>query len=522
MNPFGYFKDVLTREVGALARAGDLPAGLDVGRATMEPARNPAHGDLTTNAAMVLAKDAGLKPRDLAARLADRLAPCRRSWAPRSRDPDSSISAWRRNSGTNAWPRCCAPARHMVTLTWAPARRSMVEFVSVNPTGPLHVGHARGGVVGDVLASLLEKGGYKVTREFYINDAGYQIEQLAYSVYLRYREALGEKISEEVFKGFFPGRDWEYRGDYLKDTGEALAVKYRDRYLDAASPAWLPVFRDFSVDAMMELIKADMAALGVRHDVFSSERELVEADRVEAALATLEDKGLIYTGTLEPPKGKTPEDWEPRPQTLFRSTEFGDDVDRPLKKSDGSWTYFATDVAYHHDKLERGFRNMIDVWGADHGGYVKRMGAAVKAFGEGAATLGREALPDGAALGGRPAGQDVEARRRLRCPERSGRACRQGRGPIHHADAQERFAAGFRPRQGPGTKPGQSGILRTVRPCALPLGHAPCGGAPQRGGAGPGEARRGGVRPLGRHGRTRIDQVARGLAPGRRKRRRGA
>ncbi len=387
MNPFGYFKDILTREVGALARAGDLPAGLDAGRATMEPARDPAHGDLTTNAAMVLAKDAGMKPRDLAARLAERLAALSEVVGAEVAGPGFINLSLAPEFWHQRLAEVLRAGKAYGDSDLGAGEAVNVEFVSVNPTGPLHLGHARGAVVGDVLASLLEKAGYKVTREFYINDAGFQIEQLAYSTYFRYREALGEEIGEEAFNGFFPSREWEYRGDYLKDAGAALADKYGDRYLDAASPDWLPVFRDFAVDAMMDLIKADMAALGIRHDVFSSECDLVEADRVEAALATLEDKGLIYTGTLEPPKGKTPEDWEPRPQTLFRSTEFGDDVDRPLKKSDGSWTYFATDVAYHHDKLERGFRTMIDVWGADHGGYVKRMGAAVKAFGKGAATL---------------------------------------------------------------------------------------------------------------------------------------
>jgi arginyl-tRNA synthetase len=253
-----------------------------------------------------------------------------------------------------------------------------VEFVSANPTGPMHVGHGRGAVVGDALASLLEKAGHRVCREYYVNDAGAQVEVLARSAYLRYREALGEAIGD-IPEGYYPG-------DYLKETGRALAARDGDKWAQAPEAAWLPVVRDFAVAEMLDLIRGDLAALGVCHQVFSSERAIAESGAIERALGELEAQGLIYVGTLEPPKGKLPEDWEARPQTLFRSTEFGDDVDRPLKKSDGSWTYFAADIAYHLDKYRRGFPEMIDVWGADHGGYVKRMQAAVKALtrGEGA------------------------------------------------------------------------------------------------------------------------------------------
>ena len=238
----------------------------------------------------------------------------------------------------------------------------------------MHVGHGRGAVVGDALASLLEKAGFTVTREYYVNDGGAQVDVLARSTHLRYREALGESIGE-IPDGLYPG-------DYLKETGRTLALRDGRKWLEVPEAQWLPAVRDFAVAEMMALIRADLAAIGVGHGVFSSERAIAEAGEVEQAVAALEAKGLIYVGTLEPPKGKLPDDWEPRPQTLFRSTAFGDDVDRPLKKSDGSWTYFAHDIAYHFDKYRRGFADMIDVWGADHGGYVKRMQAAVAALTE--------------------------------------------------------------------------------------------------------------------------------------------
>jgi arginyl-tRNA synthetase len=247
-----------------------------------------------------------------------------------------------------------------------------VEFVSANPTGPMHVGHARGAVFGDALARLLEKAGFRVCREYYINDAGGQVDVLARSTHLRYREALGEDIGD-IPEGLYPG-------DYLKEAGEALAARDGGKWLGAPESEWLEPLRDFAIDAMMAMIKTDLAALGVSHDVFSSERSLHRSGAVDRALATLEAEGLLYVGVLEPPKGKTPDDWEPRPQTLFRATQFGDDVDRPLRKSDGSWTYFAADIAYHLDKFLRGSPELIDVLGADHGGYVKRMTAAVTAI----------------------------------------------------------------------------------------------------------------------------------------------
>jgi arginyl-tRNA synthetase len=254
-----------------------------------------------------------------------------------------------------------------------------VEYVSANPTGPMHAAHARGAVVGDALASLLVKAGYAVSREYYINDAGAQVEVLARSAYLRYHEALGEAIGE-IPPGLYPG-------DYLKEIGQALAARDGRRWLEALESEWLPALRDFAIERIMAGIAEDLEALGVQMDRFSSERALVAAGAVQAALETLAARDLIYEGVLEPPKGKKLDDWEPRPQTLFRATRFGDDVDRPLKKSDGSWTYFANDIAYHLDKFRRGARILIDVWGADHGGYIKRMQAATTAITDGQAVL---------------------------------------------------------------------------------------------------------------------------------------
>ncbi|MDO9458624.1 MAG: arginine--tRNA ligase, partial [Alphaproteobacteria bacterium] len=258
-------------------------------------------------------------------------------------------------------------------------RRINIEYVSANPTGPMHVGHTRGAVFGDTLANLMKTAGYEVCREYYINDAGGQVDVLARSAFLRYREALGEQIGE-IPEGLYPG-------EYLLPVGQQLKLEHGDRLRTMPEAQWLPIVRDAALKAMMILIREDLAALGVQHDNFYSERALHESGAIEKALAYLESRGLIYVGVLEPPKGKTPEDWEPRPQTLFRATQFGDDVDRALKKSDGSWTYFAPDIAYHFEKFQRGYTQMIDVFGADHGGYVKRMTAAVAAVTGGEGTL---------------------------------------------------------------------------------------------------------------------------------------
>ena len=380
MNSFQELREIVIAELDALARDGVLPGGLDTTRVSVEPPRDPAHGDVATNAAMVLAKPAGMKPRVLAEALAGRLGA--RDLITEAAVAGPGFINLRIADGF--WHDCLAG----LLRAGADYGRSElgvgvkvnVEYVSVNPTGPLHVGHARGAVYGDVLAALLERAGFEVTREYYINDAGAQVDALARSTHLRYREALGEIVEADAYEGLYPG-------DYLKDVGAALAARDGDRWLGATEDQWLGPLRDFSISALMALIRDDLAALGVHQEVFSTESALVAAGRVEETLARLEGKGLIYTGVLEPPKGKKPDDWEPRPQTLFRSSDFGDDVDRPLKKSDGGWTYFAPDIAYHLDKIERGATALIDVWGADHGGYVKRMKAAVKALSGGKVEL---------------------------------------------------------------------------------------------------------------------------------------
>jgi arginyl-tRNA synthetase len=379
MNIFNGFRDDILGLLEAMAKAGELPAGLDTARVTVEPPRDPAHGDLSTNAAMVLAKPAGVNPRILAEGLRARLA-----------GHESVVSAEIAGPGflnlrlkDGVWQRCIADILRAGAgyggSTVGAGTRVNVEYVSANPTGPLHLAHARGAVVGDALAALLAKAGYAVTREYYINDAGAQVDVLARSAYLRYREALGEDIGT-IPEGLYPG-------DYLRDVGQALAARDGKAWLGKPESEWLAPVRGFTIELMMTRIRADLETLGIHQDVFSSERGVVESGGVERAFAALESRGLIYTGVLEPPKGKTPEDWEPRPQTLFRASDFGDDVDRPLKKSDGSWTYFAADIAYHYDKFRRGFPVMIDVWGADHGGYIKRMQAAVTAITEGKGAL---------------------------------------------------------------------------------------------------------------------------------------
>src|SRR5579884_809784 len=367
------FRRLLLAAVEDLTAAGVLPAGLDLGRIAVEPPRDPAHGDLASNAAMVLARPAKQNPMALARRLADALAGRElatgdyrgRGFAVEPAAPGFlnirlAPQVW------HAQLRAILEAGAAFgDSTIGRGERINVEFVSANPTGPMHVGHGRGAVVGDALAALLHKAGFAVVREYYINDAGAQVDILARSVHLRYREALGEEVG--------PIPDGYYPGEYLVAVGRELAERDGRKWLGRPEAEWLAPVRDFAVARMMALIRADLAALGIAHDVFTSERALLESGAIDASLRALAARDLIYTGMLEPPKGKLPDDWEPRPQTLFRSTRFGDDIDRPLRKSDGSWTYFAADIAYHHDKFRRGFADMIDIWGADHGGYVKRM-----------------------------------------------------------------------------------------------------------------------------------------------------
>ena len=379
MNLYRRFRDQVVEQLDALAAEGLLSSGLDMARVTVEPPRDPSHGDLSTNAAMVLAKPAGLKPRDLAEPLAARLAGLPQVVATDVAGP--GFINLRLDAGF--WQARLAEiitAGERYGETGLGAGRPVnVEYVSANPTGPLTVGHARGAVFGDALAALLEKVGYDVTREYYINDAGTQVDVLARSTHLRYREALGEEIGE-IPSGAYPGA-------YLKAVGAALAERDGRRWLDCPEEDWLVEIRRFAVDALMDEIRSDLKALGIVQDVFTSERGLVEAGGVDAVMETLEARDLLYTGVLEPPKGKAPEDWEPRPQTLFRASQFGDDTDRPIKKSDGSWTYFAADMANHLDKFRRGGQSMVDVWGADHGGYIKRMKAAVTALTDGEGSL---------------------------------------------------------------------------------------------------------------------------------------
>jgi arginyl-tRNA synthetase len=372
-NIFAAVLDKVRTAADALVADGVLPTGIDQSRIVVEPPREAAHGDMATNAAMVLAKDAGKKPRELA----------------------EAIAAKLRADALVAKVEVAGPGFINLTLkpaAWIDALRAVlaagadygrsgagqgvavnVEYVSANPTGPMHVGHCRGAVFGDALANLFAFTGFAVTREYYINDAGAQVDVLARSAFLRYREALGESI------GAIP--DGLYPGDYLKPVGAELAAEHGATLLDQPEAEWLPVVRARAIDMMMSEIRNDLMSLNVRQNVFFSERSLIDGprDQVAETIAALRRAGYVYEGRLPPPKGAAIEDWEDREQTLFRATDFGDDVDRPLMKSDGSYTYFASDIAYHKSKVDRGFGTMIDVWGADHGGYVKRMQAAVKA-----------------------------------------------------------------------------------------------------------------------------------------------
>jgi arginyl-tRNA synthetase len=378
MTLFADIRALVIESLEALTSDGALPSGLDMKNVAVEPPRDAAHGDMATNAAMVLAKPAGLKPRDIAEALAGKLASDPRIETAEVAGPGFlnlrlSEATWR---GVIA--SVLAAGDDYGRSAMGQGQKVNVEYVSANPTGPLHVGHTRGAVFGDALASLLDFAGHEVTREYYINDGGAQVDVLARSVYLRYLEAHGQEVAFE---------DGTYPGDYLIEVGEALKDKMGDAYVGKPEADWLVPVRDYATEAMMELIRADLLQLGVRMDVFYSEKSLYGTGRIEAAIEDLKAKGLIYKGTLEPPKGKTPEDWEPREQTLFKSTDYGDDVDRPIMKSDGAWTYFAPDIAYHYDKVQRGFDALIDVFGADHGGYVKRMKAAVSALSEGRVPL---------------------------------------------------------------------------------------------------------------------------------------
>ncbi|MGA2125170.1 MAG: arginine--tRNA ligase [Xanthobacteraceae bacterium] len=378
------FAQVLDRVRAAtalLVAAGELPSAIDASRIQVEAPREAAHGDMATNAAMVLAKPAGRKPRELAEAYAVRL----RADPLITRVEVAGPGFINLTLATDAWiEELRAALRLGAEYGQGDAGGGEpinVEYVSTNPTGPLHVGHCRVAVVGDALANLLAHDGCRVTREYYINDAGGQVDVLARSVFLRYREALGEAVAE-IPPGLYPG-------DYLKPLGALVAERFGPTLRDQPESEWLAPLRELAVAEMMKLIRLDLASLGIHQDVFFSERSLITGavDLVESTIDWLRERGYVYQGRLQPPKGQPVDDWEDREQTLFRSTAFGDDVDRPLRKSDGSYTYFASDIAYHKSKLDRGFRTMIDVWGADHAGYVKRMRAAVKAISEGRGDL---------------------------------------------------------------------------------------------------------------------------------------
>ncbi|WP_347268086.1 arginine--tRNA ligase [Paracoccus sp. (in: a-proteobacteria)] len=378
MNLFSDIRALVVDALAQLEQAGQLPAGLDTSNVAVEPPRDAAHGDMATNAAMVLAKPAGRKPREIAEALAAKLAEDARIASAEVAGPGFlnlrlAPSQWQGVIGA-----ALRAGGDYGRSDMGQGRRINVEFVSANPTGPMHVGHTRGAVFGDALAALLDFSGHKVTREYYINDGGAQVDVLARSAYERYREANG--LEPEIREGLYPG-------DYLIAVGEALKAKYGASLIDRPEADWLAELREFATAAMMDMIREDLALLNVHMDVFASEKALYGTGRIEAAITRLREAGLIYEGVLEPPKGKTPDDWEPREQTLFRSTAHGDDVDRPVKKSDGNWTYFAPDIAYHWDKIDRGFDELIDVFGADHGGYVKRMTAAVAALSGGRVPL---------------------------------------------------------------------------------------------------------------------------------------
>jgi arginyl-tRNA synthetase len=365
----------------ALIGAGQLPAGIDQSRVAVEPPRDAAHGDMATNAAMVLAKDAGRKPRDLAELIAEKLRANTLIEKVEVAGPGFINLTLRPAAWIDALRAALSLGRDYGKTDSGAGEPVNVEYVSANPTGPMHIGHCRGAVFGDALANLLAFAGFKVTREYYINDAGVQVNQLARSAYLRYREALGENIGA-IPEGLYPG-------EYLKPVGAALATEYGPALATQSETAWMPIVREKAIAMMMDTIRADLAALNVKPDVFFSERSLLAGSRdsVAGAIERLRERGYVYEGRLPPPRGALAEDWEDREQTLFRSTAFSDDVDRALKKSDGSYTYFASDIAYHRSKLERGFRNLIDVWGADHGGYIKRMQAAVAALSDRSAEL---------------------------------------------------------------------------------------------------------------------------------------
>jgi arginyl-tRNA synthetase len=372
MNPFAHFKAVLDAALDSLAAQGALPSGLDTSKVVVEPPRDPAHGDITTNAAMVLAKPAGKAPRDIAAALCEVLG----AHADVASAEIAGPGFVNLRIAAGFWPgfirAVLAAGENFAASRMGEGHKVNVEYVSANPTGPLHVGHCRGAVFGDALANLLAFTGHGVTREYYINDAGSQIDVLADSVFIRYREALGEDIGE-IPSGLYPG-------DYLVPVGNALASEFGDKLLSMDEDARTAIVKQRAIDAMMALIRDDLGALNIHQEVFFSEKSLHDSGQIQETVEKMREQGLVFEGRIPPPKGQLPEDWEDREQTLFRATDFGDDIDRPLMKSDGSYTYFAADVAYARNKIDRGFNELVYILGADHGGYVKRLQAVANAL----------------------------------------------------------------------------------------------------------------------------------------------
>ena len=413
MNVFADFQSRIAALIEKRVAAGELPRDLDLSRFVVEPPREAAHGDLSTNAAMVYAgeiKAAGSNPRALAANLAADLAQESDVLKAEVAGPGFINIVLRPEVYERVLRIVLTQGANFGAGATGAAGPVNVEYVSANPTGPMHVGHARGAVFGDALANLLIFAGREATREYYVNDAGAQVDVLARSAYLRYREALGEEIGP-IPEGLYPG-------DYLKAVGEALAREFGPTLKGKSEAEWLPLARKRAIDAMMVMIRGDLAALNIAHEVFVSERTLTGADggpdRVREAIDWLRAKGLVYEGRLPPPKGAPADDWEDRVQTLFRSSDFGDDIDRPLIKSDGCYTYFATDIAYHKTKIDRGYLTLVDVWGADHGGYIKRMQAAVKALSSGKAALDVRLCQLVRLMRARRAGQNVQTFRGFR------------------------------------------------------------------------------------------------------------
>jgi len=379
VNIFNIIHKEIINVLTKLVEKGQLPEGLSFAAVTAEPPKDKQHGDISTNAAMVIAKPAKQKPHEIAQLIKSELESVDIVDSVNIAGPGFINLTLKSDIWYDVLVNVMEEGLGYGNSNMGKGQKVNIEYVSANPTGPMHIGHARGAVYGDALALLLLKAGYNVTKEYYINDAGSQIDVLAQSAFLRYREALGEDIGE-IPEGLYPG-------EYLKIVGESLAQQHERDLLGVDEKTWLPIVKDFAINTMMSIIKNDLSQLGIHHDVFTSEKAIQESGKIDSGLEILEKKGLLYNGVLEKPKGKLPDDWEPREQTLFKSTDFGDDVDRALKKSDCTYTYFASDIAYHLDKYERGFNKMVIVLGADHGGYVKRLKAAVKAISDNEAEI---------------------------------------------------------------------------------------------------------------------------------------